>query len=347
MNPTDIETDKADSPINSFIDIGYLNLRDVELWWEDEKEFHEEDSDDDIMLSFFREKFGNVRDFMDIVDDKYFLQRTKVALLEVYNDFLSIFHDYTPWEWFSWYIRMYYNSTRTPAPCPFNSFNSNNIKLPENLQHFHYEGTISKHPQPKEVEQLENFINSIIAENNQQGDLKVWYHGTNSVFAASIAQKIDLTVCKQFGHAFGFRRSFYIGETLKFCLAWAVKVAANSSVNCALVVFCINEAKLNELQDYLKLKCREDLQDDIDTDDVWENIVPLSRNSDSTHNNLDNDPIKSNVQWVEGFSLTRSKNGSWIPKKNEIIRSFRTDESTKFLQSQLAFIITFKNPIVD
>ncbi|PKK71607.1 hypothetical protein RhiirC2_711008 [Rhizophagus irregularis] len=340
----DLTTAKADSPVKSFVDIGYFNLNDVISWWEEEKEFYEEDSYDDIMLSFFKEKFGNVKDFMDIVDDKYFSKQTKIALLDFYNNFLPIFYDYTPWEWFSWYIRMECKSTSTPAPCPFNSVKT---KLPKNLQHFYYQGTISKQIKDEELKQLREFINLIMEiKHPGQDDSKISYHGTTSVAASNIARRIDLTVCSHFNHAFGFHRSFYIGDNLKFCLIWALKKAMTlRTVNCALVVFCINEGELHLIQDYLKLISNEDSQGHVNTGNIWEEIVPASKDSDE-NSNLDDDPIRPNVQWVEGPSLKQIEN-SWVPKKEEIIRSFRTDKSTKFLQSQLAFIITFKNPMVN
>ncbi|CAB5204799.1 unnamed protein product [Rhizophagus irregularis] len=177
-----------------------------------------------------------------------------------------------------------------------------------------------------------------------QDDSNIWYHGTTSVAASNIARRIDLTVCSHFNHAFGFHRSFYIGDNLKFCLIWALKKAMTlRTVNCALVVFCINEGELHLIQDYLKLISNEDSQGHVNTGNIWEEIVPASKDSDE-NSNLDDDPIRPNVQWVEGPSLKQIEN-SWVPKKEEIIRSFRTDKSTKFLQSQLAFIITFKNPM--
>lgn len=88
------------------------------------------------------------------------------------------------------------------------------------------------------------------------------------------------------------------------------------------------------------------------TGNIWEEIVPASKDSNE-NSNLDEDPIRPNVQWVEGANLKRINNGnngndvSWIPKKDDIIRSFRTDGSTQFLHIQLAYIITFKNPRVN
>lgn len=192
-------------------------------------------------MSFFYEKFSETNDFMDIIDNPYFSQQTKTALLEIYEDFLTIFDDYTPWEWFSWYIHMSYMfTTITPAPCPFNSVKT---KLPENLQHFYYQGIISKKIKVEEVEQLRKFINLIMKiKHPRQSDSKFWYHGTTSVAASSVARRIDLTVCSHFNHAFGFRRSFYIGDNLKYRLIQALRAAAISrNFNCALVVFCINE----------------------------------------------------------------------------------------------------------
>ncbi|PKC75327.1 hypothetical protein RhiirA1_407904 [Rhizophagus irregularis] len=94
-----------------------------------------------------------------------------------------------------------------------------------------------------------------------QDDSNIWYHGTTSVAASNIARRIDLTVCSHFNHAFGFHRSFYIGDNLKFCLIWALKKAMTlRTVNCALVVFCINEGELHLIQDYLKLISNEDSQ---------------------------------------------------------------------------------------
>src|SRR5205823_966750 len=107
-----VEAVTLDSPVRNFAEIGYSNLHDVRSWWEDEKELHEEDSVEDIMMSFFNEKFSETSDFMDIVDNDYFSQQAKSALLDVYNHFLDIFEDYTPWEWFSWYIHMSCMSTR-------------------------------------------------------------------------------------------------------------------------------------------------------------------------------------------------------------------------------------------
>ncbi|GES93965.1 hypothetical protein GLOIN_2v1498826 [Rhizophagus clarus] len=328
VDPMDIDTtlevDTADSPIKYFADIGYTNLCEVILWWEDEKELYEEDNGEDIMMAFFYEKLGEANDFMDIVDDPHFSQQAKNALLEISDDFIDIFDNYTPWEWFSWYIHMSYMfTTSTPAPCPFNSVKT---KLPENLQHFHYQGTISKNIKPKEVEQFREFINLVMGIKPQiQDDSKVWYHGTSSVAASSIARRIDLTVCNHFNHAFGFHRSFYIGDNLKYCLTRALKKARETrNVNCALVVFCINDGELCLIREHLKLICREDSQGHVNTNNIWEDIVPDSKNSNE-NSNLDEDPIRPNVQWVEGPNLKRS-NANWVPKKDDIIRSFRTDE---------------------
>ncbi|CAB4439784.1 unnamed protein product [Rhizophagus irregularis] len=361
ITTADLEAATADSPIKSFADFGYSNLSEIISWWEDEKELLEEDSVEDIMMSFFYEKFSETNDFMDIIDNPYFSQQTKTALLEINDDFLAILDDYTPWEWFSWYIHMSFMfTTRTPAPCPFNSVKT---KLPENLQHFYYQGTISKQIKDEEVEQLRKFINLIMEiKHPGQDDSKVWYHGTTGVAASRIARRIDLTVCSHFNHAFGFRRSFYIGDNLKYCLTRALKAAMISrTVNCALVVFCINEGQLHLIRDYLKLISNEDSQGHVNTGNIWEEIVPASKDSNE-NSNLDEDPIRRNVQWVEGANLKKRNNGnngnngnsgdngnnvSWIPKRDDIIRSFRTDESTQFLHSQLAYIITFKNPRVN
>ncbi|GES85171.1 hypothetical protein GLOIN_2v1498826 [Rhizophagus clarus] len=162
--------------------------------WEDEKELYEEADVEEIMMSYFKEKFCETSDFMDIVHNNYFSQ-AKSELSDIYIEFLDIFDDYTPWEWLS------------------------------------------------------------------------------CVYAARIVNGIDLTIISHFGYAFGFNRSFYIGDNLKYYLLHALLKTASLSENCALIIFHINEENLCQIQDYLKLRCREDPQDDADTDsgDIWEN----------------------------------------------------------------------------
>ncbi|PKK65947.1 hypothetical protein RhiirC2_785433 [Rhizophagus irregularis] len=102
-------------------------------------------------------------------------------------------------------------STRAPAPCPFRS----GIQS-EHVQYFNYQGNISKN--------IENI----------------------HVHVTSIVNGIDFTVTSHFGHAFGFKRSFYIDENLNYCLLRALEVMSNSEL--------------------FKLRCLEDLQGDADAD---------------------------------------------------------------------------------
>jgi hypothetical protein len=104
-----------------------------------------------------------------------------------------------------------------------------------------------------QLKKFADFISSIIGD-NQQNKLKVWYYGTNSVHVTSIFNEIDFTVTSHFGHAFGFKRSFYIsyiGDNLNYCLLRALLKAGNLSENCALMIFRINEEKLCQIQNYL------------------------------------------------------------------------------------------------
>ncbi|CAB4427117.1 unnamed protein product [Rhizophagus irregularis] len=101
-------------------------------------------------------------------------------------------------------------STRAPVSCPFRS---GSVNLPEHVQYFNYQGNISKN--------IENIQLKKFAD-NQQNNLKVWYYGTNSVHVTSIVNGIDFTVTSHFGHAFGFKRSFYIDENLNYCLLRAL-----------------------------------------------------------------------------------------------------------------------------
>uniref|UniRef100_U9UW71 Uncharacterized protein n=2 Tax=Rhizophagus irregularis TaxID=588596 RepID=U9UW71_RHIID len=62
----------VDSLIKNFMDIGYSNLSDIILWWMDEKELYEEANVEEIMMSYFKEKFRETSNFMDIVHNNYF-----------------------------------------------------------------------------------------------------------------------------------------------------------------------------------------------------------------------------------------------------------------------------------
>ncbi|RIA84903.1 hypothetical protein C1645_741987 [Glomus cerebriforme] len=325
-----------------FSDIGYNNFLS---WWEDEKVFHDDSTEEDIIISFFCEKFESSNDFMEIVNNDHFSLQASNALIDIYRDFLEIIDNYTPWEWLSWYIHMIYMYIRSPAPCPFQS---SKVSLPIHIKHFHYEGTISKFVKKEEINEFDSFIRNKMNEIEMihPKSLTLWYHGTHSTHAASILEKIDLIYSHHFGHAFGFHGSFYIGDNLKYCILRAIKLAGVSNVNCALMIFNINENQLNNIQEHLKLICRANVNDiSLSIGRIWEEIVPVSRNSNVNHDNLNDDPISPNVHWVEGANLERI-NDTWVPKDNDNIRSFRTTESTAFLHSQLTHVITFRNPRV-
>ena len=123
-----------------FLLIGCSNFHIISWWWKDVEVFHEESSVEDIVISFFHERFGASSDFMDIVNDDHFSQ-VKSVLLDVRTDFYVIFDDYTPWEWLSWYIHGLFDSQEPLVPC---SFCSGEVKSLKHVQHFHYEGTITK-----------------------------------------------------------------------------------------------------------------------------------------------------------------------------------------------------------
>ncbi|RGB44044.1 hypothetical protein C1646_749016 [Rhizophagus diaphanus] len=247
ISKANLKSEKIDAGdiFTDYFKIFYLS--DIILWWMDEKELYEEANVEEIMMSYFKEKFYETSNFIALFIIIIFHKRSLNYLIstQIFWSFLKTKHI---GKWLSWYIHTSYMSTRAPVSCPFRS--SSSVNLPEYVHYLIIKEVSFENIQLKKIA---NFISSIIGD-NQQNNLKVWYYETNSVHVTSIVNGIDFTVTNHFGHAFGFKRSFYIDDNLNYCLLRVLLKAGNLSENYALMTFRINEEKLCQIQDYLKIK---------------------------------------------------------------------------------------------